>query len=159
MADESVFKRLSALYIETDGYSRRLLSNLLQRRLSSIYVSDSGRDALEMYRLHKDTIDLVIIDVDNCVTDMPIVEEIMKSDGAPPIIIITDYNDKYHTNDKVFRNIIKPLNVRQLLEAIMSSAQVNAERFLNHMFSSVLLFIAAYSFSCLSLLALPGLPL
>ncbi|MEO5358778.1 MAG: hypothetical protein H7844_15990, partial [Nitrospirae bacterium YQR-1] len=40
-------------------------------------------------------------------------------DETQPVIITTAYNDEQHTSDKVCRNVIKPINLENLLEGVM----------------------------------------
>ncbi|MBF0488343.1 MAG: response regulator [Nitrospirae bacterium] len=79
-----------------------------------------GKEGLDVYISNKEDIDLVITDIQMpAMNGMAMIEEILKIDGAQPIIITTAYDDELHTSDKVCRNIIKPIENDALIEGIM----------------------------------------
>jgi Response regulator containing CheY-like receiver, AAA-type ATPase, and DNA-binding domains len=120
MMDISVLKTITVLYVEDDTYIRTLVAKFLRRRVAKLYEAVNGKEGLDIYISNKDDIDLVITDIQMPVmSGMVMIEEIQKLDETLPIIITTGYNDEYHTSDKVYRNIIKPIDCDKLLECVM----------------------------------------
>ncbi|MBF0457329.1 MAG: response regulator [Nitrospirae bacterium] len=120
MINESVLKTITLLYAEDDEYIRTMLARFLKRRVAKVYEAANGREGLDIYISNKDTIDLVITDVQMPVmSGMKMIAEIQKIDGTMPIIITTAYNDELHTSDKVCRNTIKPIDTNHLIESIL----------------------------------------
>ncbi|MEO5355710.1 MAG: response regulator [Nitrospirae bacterium YQR-1] len=120
MKDEPVLKSLTVLYAEDEGYIRELVTRFLKRRVAAVHEAGNGREGLDIFRLNKAVIDVVITDIQMPVMDgMTMIEEILKIEETQPIIITTAFNDEYHTSDKVCKNVIKPINLDRLLESIM----------------------------------------
>ncbi|MBF0486973.1 MAG: response regulator [Nitrospirae bacterium] len=121
MMDESVLKTIRVLYAEDDTYIRTLVARFLKRRVAKVFEAVNGKEGLDIYISNKDEIDLVITDIQMPVMNgMAMIAAIQKLNDTQPIIITTGYNDELHTSDKVCRNIIKPIDNDQLIEAILS---------------------------------------
>lgn len=119
--DESILKAITVLYAEDDDYIRMMVARFLKRRVAKVFEAVNGKEGLNFYLSNKDDINLVITDIQMPVMNgLAMIEEILKLNETQPIIITTAYGDEYVTNEKVCRNIIKPIDNDELIEAIMS---------------------------------------
>jgi CheY-like chemotaxis protein len=126
MINNSVLKTLTLLYVEDEGHIREMVSRFLRRRVAKVYEAVNGKEGLDIYTQNKDEIDLVITDIQMPIMNgMIMIDNILKINAVQPIIITTAYNDEQHTSDSVCKNLIKPINVEQLLEYIMYCTGVN----------------------------------
>ncbi|MBF0343907.1 MAG: response regulator [Nitrospirae bacterium] len=117
MRDETILKSLSVLYVEDDDILRVGLGKYLRRRFGATYFAQHGKEGLDLYIEHDP--DIVITDI-----EMPImsgnamIEKILEIDKDQPIIITTAFNDDEHTSRGVCANLIKPIDVDKLTDAI-----------------------------------------
>ena len=110
-------KAITLLYVEDDELVRLGVYNFLKRRCKEVYLAENGQEGLEQF--HKYCPEMIITDIEMPVMNgMEMIKEILESKERQPIIITTGYNDDEHKSDRVCRNIIKPINLQELLEAI-----------------------------------------
>ncbi|MBF0336685.1 MAG: response regulator [Nitrospirae bacterium] len=115
--NESVLKELTVLYVEDDNVLRANLGKYLKRRFGQVFLASNGKEGVDIY---KDTRpDVVITDINMPVMDgNEMIRQILEIDDAQPIIITTAFNDDEHTSSRCI-NLIKPIDMNKLLEAIL----------------------------------------
>ncbi len=115
--NESVLRELTVLYVEDDDVLRANLGKFLKRRFGHVSVASNGKEGFDIYRDSKP--DVVITDINMPVMDgNEMIRQILEIDDAQPIIITTAFNDDEHTSSRCI-NLIKPIDMTKLLEAIL----------------------------------------
>ncbi|MBF0519392.1 MAG: response regulator [Nitrospirae bacterium] len=118
--NNELLKTLTVLYVEDDLLLKETLGRVLKRRFATVYEAKDGNEGFEIYRAHKDDIDIVITDVEMTgMSGLALIDKILEINEFQQIIITTGYNDKHHMSDKVCQNIKKPIHIDQLLESIL----------------------------------------
>ncbi|MBF0564897.1 MAG: response regulator [Nitrospirae bacterium] len=118
MEDISVLKTVSVLYVEDEYLVRESIARFLKRRCKAVYEAENGKAGLELYNRHD--VDIVITDLEMPVMNgFEMVKRILKTDGTPPIIITTGYNDDEHLVKEACERMIKPIDEDKLIRAIL----------------------------------------
>ncbi|MBF0319889.1 MAG: response regulator [Nitrospirae bacterium] len=116
MRDETILKTLSALYVEDDAAMLDGLAKFMRRRFGDVYLAKNGKEGLELYITHNP--DIVITDIEMPVMNgIVMINKILKIKNDQPIIITTAFNDDDHVSNRCV-NLIKPINVERLIDAI-----------------------------------------
>ncbi|MBF0343786.1 MAG: response regulator [Nitrospirae bacterium] len=115
--DEAVLKQLSALYVEDNDAMRESLGKYMRRRFGELWLSQNGKEGLELYKKHCP--DIVITDIEMPVMDgITMITKIREINDDQPIIITTAFNDDEHTNIRCL-NLIKPIDAERLIDAVL----------------------------------------
>jgi len=109
------------LYIEDEADTREMVTGLLQRRISNVYVATNGQEGLQLFEQYKP--DIVITDLRMPVMDGLIVARaIREKDPLIQIIMTTAYSDTDYLLDAidigVNQYVLKPINLTKLFSAI-----------------------------------------
>ncbi len=119
MNDERL-KELTLLYVEDDKLIRTHTARFLRRRCKNLIEATNGQEGYEAYLENPDCV--VVTDIEMPVMDgLEMIDKILKENSRQPIIITTGYNDDAHKSKKVHKNLIKPIILTELAEAIASS--------------------------------------
>ncbi len=117
MAELTVLKQKSVLYVEDDNMTRLELSKYLKRRFRVVHEAENGLKGLELYGKYNP--DIVIADIEMPeMSGVLMAEKIMEINRNQPIIITTGYNDDAHKSPYACFTIIKPIDYKKLLDAI-----------------------------------------
>ncbi|NTV09698.1 MAG: EAL domain-containing protein, partial [Zoogloea sp.] len=125
VTDSEYLKTLSLLYVEDDVEIRDQLSQILRRRVGTLFVAENGQEGLEAYRRLKP--DMVITDILMPVMDgLAMATAIRQDDPLTPIIVTT----AFERSDYLIRSIdigvdkyvIKPVRKDLLLDALHKCA-------------------------------------
>ncbi len=122
MTRDERLKEVTLLYVEDDDLIRKHTARCLRRRCKNLIEARNGKEGLEAYRQNKACV--VITDIEMPVMDgMEMIEKITTLNAKQPIIITTGYNDKEHKSKKAFKNMVKPIILNELIEAICSALE------------------------------------
>ncbi len=121
--DKELLKKLTVLYVEDDDKIRNELSTLLGGFVNKIYTGSDGRDGLEKYLANKDSIDVIISDINMPkLTGIEMMQQIRKVDQKVEILFATAYSDNEFLSEaiklRVYDYIIKPIDIKHLLTKI-----------------------------------------
>lgn len=133
--DKKLLKRLTVLYVEDDDNIRNELSSLLENFFETVYSAEDGQKGLELFNKHKDSIDVVLSDINMPkMTGIEMVKEIRVVDAKIPVMFATAYSDNEYLADaiklRVYDYIIKPIDIRHLLSVMNTLANVLYQEFL-----------------------------
>jgi len=117
MTKEEKFKEITLVYVEDDDFIREGIAKYLRRRCKKLVEAADGKEGLEAYKANLP--EMIITDIEMPVMNgIEMIEKILDLNGDQPIIITTGYDDDEHKSDRVCKNILKPINLAGLLEAI-----------------------------------------
>lgn len=133
--DKKLLKRLTLLYVEDDESVRNELSRLLSNFFNKIYTAKDGSDALTIYEQKNSEIDIIIADINMPnINGIEMLEKIRETNKSIPVIFTTAYSDTKFLVDaiklKVFEYIIKPIDIRFLINALGELATILYHEFL-----------------------------
>ncbi len=118
MRDETRLRGLSVLYVEDNFCMRDSLGKFMRRRFAEVYTAQNGEEGLALYIKHNP--DIVITNIEMPVMNGSImIKKIMEIKSDQPIIITTAFNNDEYTSAR-FVNLIKPINVEKLLDAVIN---------------------------------------
>ncbi|MCX5874261.1 MAG: response regulator [Deltaproteobacteria bacterium] len=113
----------TVLLVDDDDNIRDLAATLLMEFGYKIITADNGKEALEIYRIEKDRISLILLDL-----IMPVMDggqclaEILRINPKAKVIVASGYSQSGPANDAMAGGakgfVQKPYNMRQLLTAI-----------------------------------------
>ena len=133
--DKNLLKRLTLLYVEDDEIIRVELSQLLANFFSTVHVAKNGKEGLRAYLENQDHIDIVLTDVNMPeLNGIDMVKKIREFDKKLPVILATAHSDNEFLAEaiklKVQEYIVKPIDVRNLLEIMNNIASSLYQEFL-----------------------------
>jgi len=112
---------LSLLYVEDEPATRKMVTHLMERIVTTVYVASNGHEGLELFRTH--TPDLVLTDI--VMPKMDGVEMARKIRQLMPkaqIIVLTSYNEIEYLLECISiginRYLQKPVDFTKLTQAI-----------------------------------------
>lgn len=115
-------KEFSILCVEDEDGIRKRLVNTLEYYFDDIYEANCGNDGYDMYLVHKPTIIISDIQMNNG-DGISLVKKIRKDDPDTKIIMLTAYSNEEYLLDLINYNIdhyiLKPLNSEKLQEALL----------------------------------------
>jgi len=86
----NILKKITILYVEADGVLRKELINILESVLKKVYLSTNGLEALEIFKKHNKSIDLVLSSVNiPGMNGVDLLREVRTIDKKIPFIINT----------------------------------------------------------------------
>ena len=127
--DKKLLKKLRLLYVEDDAVVRNELHELLSDFFDKVFVAKDGQEGLDVYHENKDEIDVILTDINMPhLNGIDMLKKIRKDSKKIPVFITTAHSD----NDllakaiklKVYEYIIKPVDVRYLLNEMNELANV-----------------------------------
>lgn len=127
--DNALLKRLVILYVEDDEHIRNELTALLSKFFKNIYTAVDGQDGLEQFLEKKDEINIIISDINMPkLNGIEMVKKIREEQHDIPVIYTTAYSDNDYLFEsiklKIYDYIIKPIDVRALLNSISDLSQI-----------------------------------
>ena len=127
--DKKLLKKLRLLYVEDDATVRNELQELLSDFFEKVFVAKDGQEGLDLYLDNKDEIDVILTDINMPhLNGLDMLKKIRNHCKKIPVFITTAHSD----NDllakaiklKVYEYIIKPVDVRYLLNEMNELANV-----------------------------------
>ena len=115
----SNFKDKILLYVEDEDETREILSTILKKLVSKIYVASNGLEGLEIFNSKKDEINLIITDLHlPFLNGQDLIEEIKKSKDELPILITTSFINDIPKDCKACSILKKPISKDSLFDAV-----------------------------------------
>jgi len=119
-------KSLNILYIEDEDKIRQNVTRTLNLILNKVYDLPSCIDALDLFS--KEHIDIILSDISMPkMNGIDFVKKIREKDKKVPIILLTAHTDTKFlleaTKLKLVDYLVKPLDFKQLKEALIKAAQ------------------------------------
>ncbi|MGP2656502.1 response regulator [Malaciobacter sp. WC5094] len=135
--DKKLLKKLKILYVEDDTLVRNELQELLSDFFQKVFVAKDGQEGLEIYFDYKNEIDVVLTDINMpSLNGIDMLKRIREDSKKIPVFITTAYSD----NDllakaiklKVYEYLVKPIDVRYLLNQMNELANILYQESLIH---------------------------
>ncbi len=132
---KKLLKRLKVLYVEDDSSVRNELVSLLSNFFENVFFAEDGKQGLELYLEKKDSIDLIIADINMPnLNGIDMIKKIRESNKDIPVVFVTAYSDNDFLSEaiklKVFEYIIKPIDIRKLMTVLTELASINYHKFM-----------------------------
>lgn len=124
--DPNFLKTLTILYAEDDDHARNTLVKVLEKVVSKVYVAEDGRQALEYYKKYKDSIDVIVSDINMPhMNGLELLESIRYFSKDLPFIFTTAHQENDFLlgalNFGVTHYAKKPVNIKELMLEIQSA--------------------------------------
>lgn len=124
---KNLLKNFNLLYVEDDDVVRTELSKLLLNFFNNVFVAKNGLEGLDLY--HSNKIDIILSDINMPILNgIDMIKEIRKKDEEIPVIFTTAFSDNNYLLEsiklRVQEFIIKPVDIRSLIESISKIAKV-----------------------------------
>lgn len=126
MKTDEIMKTLKILYVEDEKEAREELVDVLKRRAGKVYVAENGKQGLSLAEDYDP--DIVIADLYMPeMSGMEMIHKIRESGRNPAVIIVSAINDVNTILEAidvhVYKYILKPVNVKELLEVLAAQAE------------------------------------
>ena len=123
-----ILKKINILYVEDDDNIRKELENLLSKLFKNVYTANNGLNGLKEFKKYENEIDIIVSDINMPeLNGIEMVKAIRLKNPDMPIVLTTAYSDKDFLTDaikiKVDAYIIKPIDVKVLIESLQKIAQ------------------------------------
>jgi diguanylate cyclase (GGDEF)-like protein len=126
--NKELLKDISVLYVEDEKDVREFTSKLLGSLVKKVYSAQNGLDGLEQFKEHKESIDLIVSDINMPKMDglemCSLIKEINKN---IPIVITSAHNDpsflKAAINIGVSTYAMKPIDLYQLVDSMIKAIE------------------------------------
>lgn len=124
--DIEILKNLNVLYVEDEIDLKEVTENFLSNIIGNVVALDNGLDALN--RFNEEKFDVIITDINMPkLNGVELIKEIKKINPNIPIIVTTAYNNEQQLEELYSAGmdeyIMKPIDLMQLVEKIIESAQ------------------------------------
>ncbi len=124
-----ILKDKKILFVEDDELIINSIEPVLKKVFQNIFMAKNGKDGLDLFKKNKD-IDFIITDIKmSKMNGLKMIEEIQKIKQNIPTILITadgEYESFLKADELgVYRYILKPLDVQEILEAIIKHIENN----------------------------------
>ena len=128
---DEILKKMKVLYVEDDEEAREELTDVLRRRVGKVIVAENGRSGLEAYDEYLP--DIIIADFYMPEMDgIEMLARIRENGGDPAAIVVSAVNDVdiilSAIDVGIDKYILKPVNVRELLDAMEEQARMIYDR-------------------------------
>ena len=115
--------KLHVLYAEDDLILRENTVSLLRDLFSDIDEANNGVEALEIYKSHPESYDIVITDLNMPhMNGMELIKNIQLLNPQQPIIVVSAHNETEYFLESIRKNvsgyILKPIDFDQLIETL-----------------------------------------
>ncbi|MEA3513558.1 MAG: response regulator, partial [Campylobacterota bacterium] len=116
-------KKITILYVEDDEVVRLQTKTVFEKLFKKVYIGYDGENGLEIYKLNKSDIDIVITDINMPNMDgLTMIKKINNIHNSIPTIVTTAHTDSKHLLNAIDRNvdkyITKPIQIKELTVAI-----------------------------------------
>jgi len=125
-SDVSRLKEITVLYCEDEDSLREVTNGILKSFTKKQYIAEDGAIGLEYFKKYKDDIDLIITDVSMPnMTGLEMAKEIKDINPNVPIIVATAFSNSEYLLEAIElgidKYVLKPVNMKKLLETMVSS--------------------------------------
>jgi YesN/AraC family two-component response regulator len=123
---DKMIEYIKVLYVEDEPMISDQISMILEDEVDEIFVASNGAEGLEIFKEHKDDIDLVITDIQMPkLNGIEMIKEIKKIVPNKPIIITTAFTESEYLVEAiklgVDKFLQKPVDLMELIETISKS--------------------------------------
>jgi YesN/AraC family two-component response regulator len=123
---DKMIEFIKVLYVEDEEMIREQIQMVLEDEVDQVYSASNGHEGLEMFREHKDDIDIIITDIQMPkLNGIEMVKEIKKISPSKPIIITTAFTESEYLVEAiklgVEKFLQKPVDLNELIDAISKS--------------------------------------
>lgn len=120
---KSVLKQVSILYVEDEEKIRKYFSSMLKVLIKEVFIATDGLNALEIFKEHKDSINLIITDIKMPKLDgMELLKEIRDLDENIPYIITSAFFKPEDLHLSIKYNVSayykKPVDINKLIDKV-----------------------------------------
>jgi PAS domain S-box-containing protein len=124
--DPDFLKTLTVLYAEDDEHARTTLVKVLEKVVNKVYIAEDGRQALEYYKRNKDSIDVIVSDINMPhMNGLELLESVRHFDKELPFIFTTAHQENDFLLGALKHGVThyanKPVNIKELMLEIQSS--------------------------------------
>jgi len=121
-------KDVSILYVEDNAEVRSSTSMMLQRTFNNVIEGFDGTDGLDKYKLHSETIDLVVTDINMPnMNGIEMISEIKKINPNQQVLVVSAYGESEYFTKTIKLGIdgylLKPTITEQFLEVLATSVE------------------------------------
>jgi len=121
-------KYVSILYVEDNAEVRSSTSMMLQRTFNNVIEGFDGTDGLDKYKLHSETIDLVVTDINMPnMNGIEMISEIKKINPNQQVLVVSAYGESEYFTKTIKLGIdgylLKPTITEQFLEVLATSVE------------------------------------
>lgn len=122
----SILKNITILYAEDEKDLREVTHQILKGFTKKQYIAENGQMGLELFKKHKNEIDLIITDVNMPIMNgLDMIKEIKKINLNIPIIVATAFSNKEYLLEAidigVDKYVLKPIDISKLLQVMSQS--------------------------------------
>lgn len=126
--NKEFLQKITILYVEDDPTIREEFHTSIEKIFKEIVVAQDGKEALELFNEHKNTIDLIISDINMPNMDgIELLKEIKKTNPEMPFIFTTAYTDEKYLiegiKNKVSDYFVKPAGLLEMISKIEKVCQ------------------------------------
>lgn len=127
--DQNFLKTLTVLYAEDDAHARNTLVGILQKVVKKVYVAEDGRQALEYYKKFKDSIDVIVSDINMPhMSGLEFLEAVRERSDDVPFIFTTAHQENDFLLGALKFGVThyakKPVNIKELMLEVQSACLV-----------------------------------
>lgn len=134
--DLKELKKVTVLYVEDEEMIRNQTVSMFDNLFKNTYVAQDGNEGLEIFKNHKNEIDVIVSDINMPeLSGLEMAEEIHEIIKEIPIILTTAYTDEEYLLKSlelnIFKYVTKPLKIKELTVNILEAAiKYNQEKHL-----------------------------
>jgi len=121
-------QNLKILYVEDNTEAREQTVKMLNNFFTNIFIGIDGKDGLDKFDQHKDSLDLIITDINMPnMNGIEMLEHIRKIDTYIPCIVLSAYNETGFFIDTISLGvdgyILKPINIQHFITILTKTVQ------------------------------------
>jgi len=122
-----IFNNITALYVEDELEVRNTLSSMIGDMFQNFLTASNGKEGLEIFIENKDTVDIIITDINMPeLNGLEMIEKINEIKSIP-IIITSAYNDSEFLHQAISLGVSsyvnKPIDVKVLFEELKKACE------------------------------------
>ena len=126
--NKEILENISVLYVEDEKDVREFTTKLLGSLVKKVYSAEDGLDGLEQFKENKESIDLIVSDINMPKMDgLEMCTQIKEINKEIPIVITSAHNDpsflKKAINVGVSTYAMKPIDLYQLVESMIKAIE------------------------------------
>lgn len=123
---DKMIEFIKVLYVEDEPMISEQIKMILEDEVDEVFVANNGAEGLELFKKHKDDIDLVITDIQMPkLNGIEMIKEIKKIVPNKPIIITTAFTESEYLVEAiklgVEKFLQKPIDLHELIDAMSRS--------------------------------------
>ncbi|KAB7888618.1 GGDEF domain-containing response regulator [Poseidonibacter ostreae] len=126
--NKEILENISVLYVEDEMDVREFTGKLLSSLVKKVYLAENGLEGLKQFKENKDTIDLIVSDINMPKMDgLEMCEQIRQINKETPIVITSAHNDPNFLKKAISVGVntyaMKPIDLYQLVESMIKAIE------------------------------------